>query len=115
MTEWSEVDLLTCFETEPEVGEDRLSFTYVAERYGYRLTFTIWPYDEDVYISLHGPSQTLPLVELWLHSCTAVRYGRSGEIESLAFTYRDLERLKPLACQCVDLRVRPDFAITMTR
>ena len=41
---------MTCFESEPEIGEDRLSFHYVTERSGYRLSFTIWPYDEDIRI-----------------------------------------------------------------
>jgi hypothetical protein len=115
LTEWSEVDLLTCFESEPEIGEDRLSFHYLTERSGYRLSFTIWPYDEDIYIVLRGPSQSLPLLEVWLHECTAVRYAKSGEVESLAFTYRDLERLKPSTYQCAELRVRPEFSLDVTR
>jgi hypothetical protein len=115
LTEWSEVDLLTCFESEPEIGEDRLSFHYVTERSGYRLSFTIWPYDEDIYVVLHGPSQSLPLLDVWLHACTAVRYAKSGEVESLSFRYRDLERHMPETYQSAELRVRPEFCLNVTR
>lgn len=115
LTEWSEVDLLTCFESEPETGEDRLSFHYVTERSGYRLSFTIWPYDEDIRIELRGPSQSLPLLEVWLHDCTAVRYAKEGKVESPSFRYRDIERLKPSAYQSAELRVRPEFSFDVTR
>ena len=115
LTEWSEVDLLTCFESEPEIDEDRLSFRYVTERSGYCLSFTIWPYDEDIYIVLHGPSQSRPLLDVWLHACTAVRYARTGGSESLSFRYRDLERLQPPTYQSAELRIRPEFHINVTR
>jgi hypothetical protein len=115
LTEWNKVDLLTCFEVEPEIGEDALSYCYLMERSGYRLSFVLYPYDEDVYISLHGPSQSLPLLELWLHGCIAVRYFRKGELEGVSFKYRDIERLKPQLYQAAELRVRPEFSLTVTR
>ena len=79
------------------------------------MSFTIWPYDEDIRIELRGPSQSLPLLEVWLHDCTAVRYAKEGEVESLSFRYRDLERAKPLAYQSAELRVRPEFSFDVTR
>ena len=87
----------------------------MTERSGYRLSFTIWPHDEDIRIELRGPSQTLPLLEVWLHSCTAVRYAKSAEGESLSFRYRDLERFKPSAYQSAELWVRPEFSFNVTR
>ena len=115
MTEWDKVDLLTCFESEPEVGDDALSYRYCTERSGYRLSFTIYPYDEDIIIVLHGPSQLLPLFEVWLHSCTVVRYEKSGEVESLGFKYRDLERGQPQKFHACVLQVRPEFSLDISR
>ncbi len=64
---------------------------------------------------LNGPSQSLPLLDIWLHDCTTVRYAKTGDVESLSFRYRDLERLKPLAHQSAELRVRPEFSFNVTR
>ena len=115
MIEWDKVDLLTCFEAEPAVGEDGLSFLYVTERAGYRLAFELWPYDEKVWIELRGPGQSLPLVEVWLQSCTAVRYANADGVERLTFRYRDPLRGQPSTRQVSELRVRPEFSLVMTR
>lgn len=87
----------------------------MTKRSGYRLSFTIWPYDEDIYIVLHGPSQSLPLLDLWLHACTEVRYAKSEPVESLSFRYRDLEPHEPQTYQSAELRVRPEFSLNVTR
>jgi|GEM_PF-4725551 len=113
--EWDKVDLLTCFEAEPEISEDALSYRYGTERAGYRLLFEIWPYEDDVHINLRGPSQSAPVLDLWIHGCIAVRYFRSGQTEGLAFKYRDIERQRAVGFQAAQLLVRPDFSLTVTR
>jgi hypothetical protein len=115
MIEWDPVDLLTCFETEPEVNEDELSHRYVMERNGYRLELTLWQYDEDVHIKLFGPGQKLPLTEVWLHHCIAIRYGRDGSVESLAFKNRDYVRYESATFLSLNVRIRPEFVIDVVR
>jgi hypothetical protein len=113
--EWSEVDLYTCFEVGPEIDEQQLEYSYTLERDGYKLVFTVWPYDEDVHILLFGPAQQSPLTEAWLHGCIAIRYHRDGDIESLSFRNRDYVRFEAATFKSLNLRVRPEIMIDVTR
>lgn len=114
MTEYDKVELLTCFEAEPEVGKDGLSYRYVTERAGYRLSMELDPYDGDVHVTLYGPGQRLPLAEVWLHSCHAIRYGRDGDVEELQFVNRHYVA-QGTTFKSMRLRVRPEFVVEVTR
>jgi hypothetical protein len=115
VTEYDKVDLLTCFESEPEIGEDALWYRYTRESSSYRVTLELWPYDEDVHVVLNGPGQVLPLVEVWLHSCHAVQYGRTGPVEELQFINRDYSRSQANTFKSMRLRVHPEVVIDVTR
>jgi hypothetical protein len=114
LTDFDKIDLLTCFEAEPEVGDDGISYRYATQRHGYRLILEFWPYDGDVHVVLYGPDQQLPLTEVWVHTCHAVRYSREGNVEELQFINRDY-KAHGTAFKSLRLRVRPEFVVDITR
>lgn len=113
--EWSEVDLYTCFEVDPEIDEEGLESRYTVNRAGYKLVFTVWPYEGEVHILLFGPAQQSSVTEVRLRRCIAIRYQREGDIESLAFRNRDYSRFDVSTFHSLQLRVRPEFIIDVTR
>jgi hypothetical protein len=73
MLQIDETDMLEFFEQEPEVGEDGIWSCWRYEHQGIELVLSIWPYDEDVLISLRQVSPENELLDFKILGANRVR------------------------------------------
>src|SRR5215472_9396108 len=68
--QYEEHELIGFFCMSPPLDEDACSYTFIADRDGLRLEFTIFPLDGSVFTSLYREGVVSPIVKNRLSNCT---------------------------------------------
>ena len=114
MIEWTPVDVLTCFESEPTVDEESTSYRYTLTVKGLVLSLEIWPYDSDVWLAIRSADQRDPVIDLRMQGCREIRYIRDGAREELEFVSFDHRSEYPISIAGAwRLQVRPHVEVKL--
>ncbi|RTQ47477.1 hypothetical protein EJV47_18815 [Hymenobacter gummosus] len=82
---WNPDDVMACLEAEPWVADYETEYRYDVERHGLRLSLTVWPLEQLVYLELHRTGQLQPLQRFALYVADAIVYVHDKRGEYLEF------------------------------
>lgn len=89
MIEWDPTDVLTCMEAEPVIDEEAGGYQYTLDRESVVVVLDVWPYADDVWLTVRVKRHQNPLIDLRMHACREIRYIRDDGREELHFVSHD--------------------------
>jgi hypothetical protein len=111
----NETDMLEFFEREPEVSEHGIGSCWRYEHRGFELALSIWPYDEDVLISLRQISPENDLLDFKILGANRVRVFNSEKRPFVEVEYpAGSSSTGTQFTRVARLYVRPDIHVAIT-
>lgn len=119
MLTWDPIDVLSCLGVQPEISADEVSYSYSVSNNGLRLLLTIFPLSGHVALTICCDGQDVPVVDLELRDCNAVRLVADSRGEWLEFGVGQLfvgryDGTSPIP-QGLQLLVQPSIGVRFFR